>query len=65
MKDLVFWGWLAGLGLIEVGLVTHIVLDVRTDGTGKDPAPAGCFIAIVGALVLIVMLCLPASYEPL
>jgi hypothetical protein len=65
MKDLVFWAWLTGLGLIMAGLITHLVLDARADGTGEKPAPAGCFITIVGVLVVIVMLCVPASYQPL
>lgn len=65
MKDLVFWGWMVGLGLVMVGLLTHLVLDVRTDGTGKSPAPAGWIMAVVGAGILLVMLFLPASYEPL
>jgi hypothetical protein len=65
VKTVVDWGWPIGLGLILSGLLTHLVLDIRSDGTGKSPAPAGCFIAVVGALILFVMLCLPASYEPL
>lgn len=65
MKDLVFWGWLTGLDLVIAGVITHLVLDIRSDGTDKGPAPAGCFIMVAGALVLLVMLCLPASYESL
>ena len=65
MKDLVWWGWMAGLALVIVGLITHLVLDIRKDGTGERPAPTGLWIAFVGAVILVVMLCLPASYEPL
>jgi hypothetical protein len=65
VKVVVDWGWPIGLLLVIGGLVTHIVLDIRSDGTYEEPAPAGCFITIVGVIVVIVMLCIPASYQPL
>lgn len=65
MSNVVDWGWPIGLGLLFIGLLTHLVLDIRSDYTCKSPAPTGCFIAVVGAVILIVMLFLPASWEPL
>lgn len=60
MKTIVDWGWPIGLALCLIGLVTSLVLGARADGTGERPKPVGAVIA-----VLVVMFCLPASYQPL
>lgn len=65
MKEFIFWGWISGLGLIMAGLLTYLVLDIRFDSTGEEPSPAGCFITVAGVVVVIIMLCMPGSYEPL
>lgn len=65
MKTIVDWGWPIGLILCMVGGVTSIVLGIRADGTGKKPNPVGAVLAVAGLAVLVVMFCLPASYQPL
>lgn len=65
MKTIVDWGWPIGLALCLIGLVTSIVLGARADGTGERPNPVGAVLAVAGLAVLVVMFCLPASYQPL
>lgn len=65
MKTVVEWGWPIGLTLMIAGLVTSLVLDDIYFGRDKPVPPVGGSIAIGGALVLVVMLCIPASYQPL
>lgn len=65
MKDLVWWAWLVGLGLIIGGLITHIVLDTLADGTGETPRPTGCWITTLGGVLVLLLLFCPASYQPL
>lgn len=65
MKVVVEVGWPLGLGLIMFGLIWWLVEDIVREGTGRHTSEVGPVIALLGAGVLVAMLFIPASYQPI
>jgi thiol:disulfide interchange protein len=67
VKTVVAVGWPVGLGLIMLGLAWWLVEDIVRERRGEfqNTSPIGPCLAVAGALVLAVMLFIPASYEPI
>jgi hypothetical protein len=70
VKTVVEVGWPVGLSLIMLGLIWWLVEDIVRENSARDfghrgTSAIGPWIATAGVLLLVVMLFIPASYEPI